>query len=123
MRKFNINVDGKSYLVEVEEVSNDGAVVAPQAVVKPAVAVAQPVAKAAAPILSGEGTPLKSPMPGVVLNIKVANGAKVKKGDVILVLEAMKMENDIAAPQDGIVNVVVSKGANVDSGAVLFTIA
>ena len=62
-------------------------------------------------------------MPGTVLDVCVANGASVKKGDTILVLEAMKMENNMTAQKDGIVTVVVSKGASVGSGDTLFTIA
>ena len=62
-------------------------------------------------------------MPGNVLDIKVANGASVKKGDVLLILEAMKMENEIMAPCDGTVTVAVTKGSAVETGAVLCTIA
>lgn len=120
MRKFNINVDGKSYVVEVEEVG--GATVATAPVVSAAPA---PVAAApkAAPAVAGKGEPVVSPMPGVVLEINVANGATVKAGDTILVIEAMKMENPIAAPKAGVVSVAVSKGASINSGDVLFTIA
>ncbi len=77
----------------------------------------------AAPAAVGAGEPFKAPMPGVVLDVCVANGAAVKKGDTILVLEAMKMENNMTAQKDGIVTVAVSKGASVGSGDTLFTIA
>lgn len=123
MRKFNITVNGVAYEVEVEEV---GAVqsAAPVAPVAPAAApVAAPKAapaaqKAAAPITSG--LKITAPMPGNILSVKTTAGTKIKKGDVLLVLEAMKMENEIVAPQDGTVaQVAVSKGATVNSGDVL----
>ncbi len=118
MRKFNINVDGKNYVVEVEEVGG----VATTPVVAP-VASTPVAAPKAAPVVVGNGEPFKAPMPGTVLDICVANGATVKKGDTILVLEAMKMENNMTAQKDGVVTVAVSKGASVGSGDTLFTIA
>ncbi len=78
---------------------------------------------ASAPVVSGEGERITAPLPGNVLDVKVASGAAVKKGDVLCILEAMKMENEIVAPQDGtIVSVVASKGASVNTGDVLFVI-
>ncbi len=118
MRKFIVNVNGNSYEVEVEEVG--GGEAAPAAAPKAAVGAPAPK-KAAAPV--GNGTPVKAPMPGTVLDIKVANGANVKAGDTLVVLEAMKMENEIKAPQGGVVTVVASKGASVNTGDVLVTIA
>ena len=118
MRKFNINVDGKNYVVEVEEIGG----VSTSPVVASPVAPVAAVPKAA-PVVSGNGEPFKAPMSGTVLDVCVANGASVKKGDTILVLEAMKMGNDMTAQKDGIVTVVVSKGASVGSGDTLFTIA
>ena len=116
MRRFNITVNGVSYDVEVEEVSGNAA---PAAAPKAAPAAAPKAApKAAAPVAGGEQ--VKAPMPGNVLDVKVAVGQQVKKGDVLLILEAMKMENEINAPKDGTVaQVTVTKGATVDSGAVL----
>ncbi len=120
MRKFNITVNGVAYEVEVEEVTDGGAPAAPKAQAAPAPV--QSVPKSAAPkaqMVAG-GVQVKSPMPGTVLDIKVQPGAKVKKGDCLMVLEAMKMENDIPAPQDGTVaQILAAKGATVDSGAVL----
>ncbi|MCD8049857.1 MAG: biotin/lipoyl-binding protein [Clostridia bacterium] len=123
MRKFIINVNGNSYEVEVEEVGADSAAPAPAAPKAPTVSAAPKAApkKQAAPV--GKGEPVKAPMPGTVLDIKVANGASVKKGDVLVILEAMKMENEIMAPSDGVVTVVASKGASVNTGDVLVTLA
>ena len=126
MRKFIVNVNGTSYEVEVEEVgasSSAPVMAAPAPVAAPAAAapVAAPApAPAAAP---AGGTAVKSPMPGNVVDIKVSNGQSVKKGDLLVVLEAMKMENEIFAPQDGVVTVVTSKGATVNSGDVLISLA
>ena len=118
MRKFIVNVNGNSYEVEVEEVGG----AAPKASVAPAAAPkAAPAApKAAAP---AGGTPVKAPMPGNVLDIKVSNGQAVKEGDVVVILEAMKMENEIYAPCDGTVTVVASKGSTVNTGDVLVSIS
>ena len=116
MRKFNVNVNGKEYFVEVEEVGvEEKAYVAPKA---------QPIAAKqevkAAPVAAPQGgTELKAPMPGLILDFKVANGTAVKKGDAVLVLEAMKMENDIAATADGVVTFVAKKGDNVNTGDIL----
>ena len=124
MRKFNVKVNGVSYEVEVEEVG--GAVSAPVAAPAPvAAAPAAPAAapKAAAPAAPAGGTPVKAPMPGNVLDIKVSNGQAVKEGDVVVILEAMKMENEIYAPCDGTVTVVASKGATVNTGDVLISIS
>ena len=119
MRKFIVNVNGNSYEVEVEEV---GGVSAP-AVAPAAAPVAAPTAAPKAAPAPAGGTPVKAPMPGNVLDIKVSNGQAVKKGDVLMILEAMKMENEISAPQDGTVTVVASKGATVNTGDVLVTLS
>ena len=120
MRKFIVNVNGNSYEVEVEEVG--AAASAPIAPAAPQAAATAPKA-APAPAAPVNGTAVKAPMPGNVLDIKVANGQTVKKGDVLVILEAMKMENEISAPQDGVVTVVTSKGATVNTGDVLVTLS
>lgn len=131
MRKFNIKVNGRPYEVEVEEIAGDVTVSrAPEVtdVVVPATpAVAEkpapaPVAPVASPV-SSDGVKVAAPMPGTLLDFKVANGASVKKGEVIIILEAMKMENEIVAPSDGKISFVASKGASVNTGDVLAVIA
>ena len=128
MRKFNITVNGVSYEVEVEEVGAGFAapVAAPAPVAAAPVAAAPKAAapapaaapKAAAPVANG--LKVVSPMPGTILDVKVSQGASVKKGDILMILEAMKMENEIVAPEDGTVaQVNVQKGASVNSGDVL----
>ena len=121
MRKFIVNVNGNSYEVEVEEVGAGVSAPAAAAAPKAAPAAAPKAApKAAAP---AGGTPVKAPMPGNVLDIKVQSGAAVKSGDVLIILEAMKMENEIVAPSDGTVTVVTTKGAAVNTGDVLVTLS
>lgn len=136
MRKFNIKVNGQAYEVEVEEVAGGFApapVVPVTAAPAPAVApVAAPApekaeAKAApapAPVAApAGGTQLKAPMPGTVIDFKATNGAAVKKGQTVLILEAMKMENEIVAPADGVITFVASKGASVNTDDLLAVIA
>ena len=121
MRKFIVNVNGNSYEVEVEEVGG----AAPATVAAPVQAAAPAAAPKAAPKAQAPagGTPVKAPMPGNVLDIKVSNGQAVKEGDVVVILEAMKMENEIYAPCDGTVTVVASKGATVNTGDVLISLS
>ena len=125
MRNFVITVNGKSYQVGVEEVGATAPVVATPVVAPvaaPAVPapVATPPAKSVAPV--GNGEKVISPFPGLIKNLLVAEGANVKIDQPILVLEAMKMDNDITAPCDGVVSFCVAKGANVESDAVLAVI-
>ncbi|MBR4346665.1 MAG: biotin/lipoyl-binding protein [Oscillospiraceae bacterium] len=119
MKRYNITVNGKTYDVEVEEAGTGSA---PAAAAAPAPVRSAPAAPAAAPI--GEGTPVKAPMTGNILDVKVSVGQAVTKGQVVAVLEAMKMENDIVAIADGkITSVPVKKGDTVQTDDVIVTIA
>ena len=120
MKYYNITVNGVAYSVSVEEPAAGAAPVAaaPAAPKAPAAPAAAP--KAAAPAGAAGAVSVKAPMPGNILDVKVAAGASVKAGDVLVILEAMKMENEIVAPQDGTVaSVNVHKGDTVNSGDVL----
>lgn len=122
MKRFNVTVNGKAYDVAVEEIAN-GAAPAPTAPVQAAPAAA-PAAPAAAPAAVGAGEKVTAPMPGTILDVKVNVGDTVSRGQVIMILEAMKMENDIVASCDGkITSIVVKKGDTVNSGDALATIA
>ncbi|MBR6533755.1 MAG: biotin/lipoyl-binding protein [Clostridia bacterium] len=121
MKKYNVTVNGTSYEITLEVVDAAEVKAAPAAAAAPA-PVAAPAA-APAPVAAG-GETVTSPMPGTILSVNVQNGAKVSKGDVLMVLEAMKMENEIIAPCDGtIASVNVQNGAAVETGATLCVIA
>ena len=126
MKNLRITVNGKVYEVTVEEMAGGAAPAAaptPAAASAPAAAPAATPAPAAAPAANVAGTNVTSPMPGNILDVKVTMGQTVKKGDTVLVLEAMKMENDIPAPCDGkIVALPVQKGATVQAGDTLAVI-
>lgn len=127
MKRFNITVNGNAYDVQVEEVGAGAAPAAPAAPVAvpaPAAAPAAAPAPAVAPAAAAAGTEsLNAPMPGNILDIKVKAGDSVTKGQVLLILEAMKMENEIMAPRDAVVaGVHVNKGDSVDSGKLLISL-
>lgn len=124
MRKFNVNVNGAAYVVEVEEISA-GASAAPAPAVQatPAAPKAAPAAPKAVPVAAAGAEEVKSPMPGNILAVNVKEGDSVKEGDVLMLLEAMKMENEILAPKAGkVTSVQVAKGASVESGDLLAVI-
>lgn len=114
MKKYIVTVNGKKYEVEVEEV---GVSEAPAAKTEEVNKVQEEVKKETpAPKTQGKGVAIKSPMPGTILDIRISQGQKVKKGDVLFILEAMKMENEIMAGEDGVIaNIVVSKGSSVNT--------
>nr|WP_195336235.1 biotin/lipoyl-containing protein [Paraclostridium bifermentans] len=125
MKKYNITVNGNTYEVEVEELGSQASVqrpqVATQQVQPQAAPKAQPKQTQNAP--SAGGGTISAPMPGTINDVRVKVGDSVKKGQVLLILEAMKMENEIMANSDGTVKSVdVSKGASVSAGDALITI-
>ncbi len=118
MKRYNITVNGKSYDVAVEEIGA-GAPAAPVVAAPVAAAPAAP----AAPAVNVAGTEVAAPMPGTILDIKVKVGDTVENGAAIMVLEAMKMENDVNAPCAGkVVAINVTKGSAVETGTVLAVI-
>lgn len=135
MKNYLITVNGNQYEVEVEEVSNgatqERVVSQPKAQPKPA-PVAQPVAQPAAPKAQEEkkvvnvpegAETVEAPMPGTILSINVEDGEEVKAGQILVILEAMKMENEIVAPRDGkVAAIFTSKGAAVNTGDKLVSI-
>ena len=130
--KYKVTLNGKTYEVEVEagqamlvdEYAAFAPAAAPVAAAPTAAAPVPAAAPAPAAAASGAGETISSPMPGNILRIEVTQGAAVKKGQTLLVLEAMKMENEIVAPRDGTVaQIVTSKGAVVDTGAPLIVLA
>lgn len=118
MKRFNITVNGKAYDVAVEEVGGGAA----PAAAAPAPVAAAP-APAAAPAAPAGGTAIKAPMPGTILDVKVSVGSTVTEGQVVAILEAMKMENDIPSTVSGkVVAVNVKKGDTVNSDDVIITV-
>ena len=118
MRNFIVTIDGKSYSVGVEEVGASGNTERRMPIPVSAPAVNKPAASK----ISADGEKVLSPFPGLIKNLLVADGSAVKKDQPIMVLEAMKMDNEITAPCDGKVTFGVAKGANVETNAVLVVI-
>ena len=132
MKRLKITVNGVPYDVQVEEMNGAASMPVVSAPVSAPVAAPAPVVSAPAPaptpapVVSApaDAETVSSPMPGTILDIKASVGDTVKKGDAIVVLEAMKMENDICAPKDGVVaSISIGKGDSVESGTVLFSIS
>jgi len=131
--KYKVTLNGRTYEVEVEKGKAmltdeyEAYAPAPAAVPAPAAPAAAPAAAApaaAAPAPAAEGERVNAPMPGAVLRVEVSQGQAVKSGQLLLVMEAMKMENEILAPRDGtVVQVLVQKGTAVDTGAPLLVLA
>ncbi len=122
MKRYNITVNGTAYDVTVEEADGASAPVsAPAAAPAPKKAAAP--AAPAAPAGAQGGVKISAPMPGTIVDVKLAVGAKVSNGTVIAVLEAMKMENDVVATCDGtIASINVTKGQSVETGTLIATI-
>ncbi|MBQ3146520.1 MAG: biotin/lipoyl-binding protein [Oscillospiraceae bacterium] len=132
--KYKITLNGRTYEVEVEAgkamlldeyeaIAPAAPAAAPAAAAPAAAAPAAAPAAPAAPAVTGAGDAVNAPMPGTILKVNVQNGQAVKEGDVLVVLEAMKMENEILAPKNGtITQVLVSKGSTVDTGAPMVVI-
>ncbi len=127
MKNLKITVNGVSYDVQVEEVSSSAspAPLAASAPVAASAPAAAPAPAPAAPVATGTAgsVEITSPMPGTILSVKVSVGQQVAKGDTVVVLEAMKMENEIPAPEAGTVaSINVQNGASVETGTLLITL-
>lgn len=131
--KYKVTLNGRTYEVEVEQgkamLTDEYEAYAPAPAAPAAPAAAAPAAPAApapaaAPAVTAAGEPVNSPMPGTILRVEVAQGAAVKEGQLLVVLEAMKMENEIFAPKDGTVaQIVAPKGSTVETGSPLIVLA
>lgn len=126
MKKFKANVNGKEYIVEIEEITNEEV---PVAAMKKQEPVAKPVEQPKAAVQSKPAQAavavgaISAPMPGTIQNVQVKEGDTVQRGDLLLILEAMKMENEIMAPADGVVKKVFAvAGEVVNTGDILVEI-
>ena len=127
---YKVTLNGRTYEIEVEAGKaiflDEYEAIAPSAPAAPvaeAAAPAAPAAAPAAPVITGSGEAVNAPMPGTILKVNVTQGQAVKEGDVLCVLEAMKMENEILAPKAGTVTqVLAAKGSSVETGAPLVVI-
>ena len=130
MSKYRITLDGKTYEMDVELLGANGAVIAPAKVAAPVAAApvtvapkAAPAPAAAKPAANAGSGSVVAPMPGTILKVLKKDGDAVKAGDVVLVLEAMKMENEITAPVDGaIASLSLAEGSTVGGGDLLFEV-
>ena len=125
MKNYTITVNGTPYMVTVEENAGSGTAAAPVAAPAPApqAAPAPAAAPATAPAGNAGSVKVEAPMPGNILDVKVSAGDSVSSGQVLCILEAMKMENDIVSPSDGTVaSINVSKGDSVEAGQVIITL-
>lgn len=129
MSKYRITLDGKTYEMDVELLGANGAVIAPAKVAAPVAAPAAvapkaaPAPAAAKPAANAGSGSVVAPMPGTILKVLKKDGDAVKAGDVVLVLEAMKMENEITAPVDGaIASLSLAEGSTVGGGDLLFEV-
>ncbi len=115
MKSFNVTVNGTAYDVTVEETGRSASApsAAPVKAAPAAPVAAAPAAPAAAPASAAGAVSVTAPMPGNILDVKVTNGQSVKNGDVLCILEAMKMENEIKAPQDGTIATINCKKGDV----------
>ena len=126
--KYNVKLNGKIYEVEVEKgvasLLKEYAAISAPAPVLPAQPAAPAPADAVTATVTKGANAVESPLPGVVMELKVSVGAKVKRGDVVLTIEAMKMENEISASKDGTVTAFyVQKGAKVEQGTPIYELA
>ena len=121
MKAYKVNVNGTAYEITIEEIDKADIKAAPA----PAAAQAPAAPAAPAPVAApAGGQSISAPMPGTILKVNVSNGQAIKKGDILMILEAMKMENEILAPCDGtIASVNVQSGAAVEAGSLLCSIA
>lgn len=123
MRIYKVKVNGKTFEVKILGVSETEPLKVESVKSSAPAAASAPAPKAVTQVTSGEDEPVKAPMQGTILDVKVKAGDAVKAGDNLLILEAMKLENEIKAPKDGTIKeVLVKKGDSVNSGDVLVTL-